>query len=115
MTNIAAERAQGPARAAPSRTGQALVAGFYVNWDETSKTSLRHNIDHLTHLIPEWLQLKPNGAEFEADVDGEVKQLAAAHGVPSSRSSTTTTTAGTPKPSMSWCATGASRISSSPA
>ena len=82
MTSIEVEHTRGPVRATPGRTGGAVVAGFYVNWDETSKTSLRQNIDHLTHLIPEWLQLKPSGAEFAADVDAEVEQLATEHGLP---------------------------------
>ncbi|NYE08432.1 cellulose synthase/poly-beta-1,6-N-acetylglucosamine synthase-like glycosyltransferase/spore germination protein YaaH/peptidoglycan/xylan/chitin deacetylase (PgdA/CDA1 family) [Bacillus niacini] len=33
------------------------VYGFYVNWDENSKTSFKTNSDSITTLVPEWLQL----------------------------------------------------------
>ena len=33
------------------------VYGFYVNWDENSKTSFKKNSDSITTLVPEWLQL----------------------------------------------------------
>ncbi|MDR7002096.1 polysaccharide deacetylase family protein [Neobacillus niacini] len=36
------------------------VYGYYVNWDENSKTSFKKNIDSITTLIPEWLQLTPD-------------------------------------------------------
>ncbi|WML50049.1 polysaccharide deacetylase family protein [Neobacillus sp. PS3-34] len=36
------------------------VYGFYVNWDENSKTSFKKNIDSITTLVPEWLQLTPS-------------------------------------------------------
>lgn len=35
------------------------VYGFYVNWDENSKVSFKQNIESITTLIPEWLQLTP--------------------------------------------------------
>lgn len=41
-----------------------VVAGFYVNWDETSAPSLHRNILALTHVIPEWLHLKPAGSDY---------------------------------------------------
>jgi len=41
--------------------GPTVVAGFYVNWEETSKASLRRNIGQLTHFIPEWLHLNRDG------------------------------------------------------
>lgn len=36
---------------------QQEVYGFYVNWDENSKTSFKKNSDSITTLVPEWLQL----------------------------------------------------------
>ncbi|HZO89829.1 MAG TPA: polysaccharide deacetylase family protein [Chthonomonadaceae bacterium] len=41
-----------------------VVAGFYVNWEETSHASAHRNIDFLTHFIPEWLHLKPAGTDY---------------------------------------------------
>lgn len=41
-----------------------VVAGFYVNWEETSRASTHRNIASLTHFIPEWLHLKPHGANY---------------------------------------------------
>src|SRR5947207_14317612 len=35
--------------AAKARADQPIVFGFYVNWDEASKVSLRLNLGHLTH------------------------------------------------------------------
>src|SRR5579871_2642597 len=59
-----------------------VVAGFYVNWDETSRASIHHNIASITHFIPEWLHLKPGGSDYadpsRADlpfVDGREKAL----------------------------------------
>ncbi|MEP6756217.1 MAG: glycosyltransferase [Chthonomonadales bacterium] len=63
-----------------------VVAGFYVNWEETSKASLRRHIDELTHFFPEWLHLTADGRsvfdgrieEDKVDVDPFVRQ----HGIP---------------------------------
>ena len=41
-----------------------IVAGFYVNWEQSSNVSLRNNIKALTHLMPEWLHLKPAGSNY---------------------------------------------------
>ena len=43
--------------AAKVRPGQPLVFGFYVNWDPASEVSLRNNLTHMTHLLPEFLAL----------------------------------------------------------
>ncbi len=41
-----------------------VVAGFYVNWEETSRASMHRNIKNLTHFIPEWLHLKPADSDY---------------------------------------------------
>lgn len=51
---------QGPVQAPPGP----IVAGFYVNWEQTSNASLHRNIKALSHFIPEWLHLKPAGANY---------------------------------------------------
>ncbi len=46
------------------KTGQPVVAGFYVDWEQGAETSLRANIDALTHIVPEWLHLEPAGYNY---------------------------------------------------
>ncbi len=41
-----------------------VVAGFYVNWEETSRASMHRNIKRLTHFIPEWLHIKSADSDF---------------------------------------------------
>lgn len=41
-----------------------VIAGFYVNWEQTSNASLHRNIAAITHLIPEWLHLKAAGTDY---------------------------------------------------
>jgi cellulose synthase/poly-beta-1,6-N-acetylglucosamine synthase-like glycosyltransferase/peptidoglycan/xylan/chitin deacetylase (PgdA/CDA1 family)/spore germination protein YaaH len=54
------------------------IYGFYVNWDENSKTSFTKNIHSITNLIPEWLQLTP-GLNFKASTDPSITKMAKAH------------------------------------
>lgn len=34
-----------------------LSIGFYVNWDDSSMASLRHNLNELDWVVPEWIRL----------------------------------------------------------
>lgn len=43
------------------------VIGFYVNWDDTSFTSLKNNISTLDELIPEWLHLQDANGNIAVD------------------------------------------------
>ncbi|CCW34157.1 glycosyl transferase [Chthonomonas calidirosea] len=72
--------------------GGPVVAGFYVDWEHTSIVSAEQHIDNLTHLIPEWLHLKPSGFDYadpsqvpfvdaRPKSDGALIQLARAHHV----------------------------------
>ncbi|MGC8832428.1 MAG: polysaccharide deacetylase family protein, partial [Armatimonadota bacterium] len=56
---IAAERARLPQVRPPDRGG--IVAAFYAPWQETGINSLRANAGRLTHVMPEWLHLSPQG------------------------------------------------------
>ena len=56
------------------------VYGFYVNWDENSKVSLKRNIQSISVLIPEWLQLQSNFT-FKSNEDKSVIALTQAHNV----------------------------------
>lgn len=53
-----------PVQTASDSNGRPLAIGFFVNWDDTSFTSLKHNADRLDVLVPEWLHL--------ADADGTI-------------------------------------------
>jgi len=43
------------------------VIGFYVNWDDTSFTSLKQNAANLNELIPEWLHLADGSGNVVVD------------------------------------------------
>jgi peptidoglycan-N-acetylglucosamine deacetylase len=58
--------------------GKQEVYGFYVNWDANSQNSFRKNINSITTLIPEWLQLTPN-LSFKTSTDSTITKLAEAH------------------------------------
>jgi peptidoglycan-N-acetylglucosamine deacetylase len=60
---LASEHA-GPLTAAPLPRGTELFA-FFVNWDDTSFTSLKQQIGHIDVLVPEWLHL--------ADANGNIR------------------------------------------
>ena len=59
-------RRQDAERRAHMHTGpqDPVIAGFYVNWEQTSNASLHRNITAITHLIPEWLHLKAPGTDY---------------------------------------------------
>ncbi|MEH7419373.1 polysaccharide deacetylase family protein [Neobacillus drentensis] len=54
------------------------VYGFYVNWDENSKTSFKKNIGSITTLVPEWLQLNKD-LTFKSSNDSSIIAEAKAH------------------------------------
>lgn len=37
--------------------GRPLSIGFYVNWDDSSYTSLKQNLNELDWIVPEWIRL----------------------------------------------------------
>jgi spore germination protein YaaH len=54
-----------------------VVFGYYVNWDRASIVSLRLNLQHLTHLVPEWLVLANGKGDLSDESDPTVIQIAA--------------------------------------
>jgi poly-beta-1,6 N-acetyl-D-glucosamine synthase len=57
------ERAKkAPAAAA---VGNNIVAAFYATWQETGLHSLRANAGRITHLMPVWLAITPDGAGID--------------------------------------------------
>jgi peptidoglycan-N-acetylglucosamine deacetylase len=65
-----------PKPAAAGGDGKPLVWGFYVNWDPGSMVSLRLNLTHLTHLIPEWLVLQNAKGDIDDQTDATVVTIA---------------------------------------
>lgn len=66
-----------PKTAARVGESKPIVFGYYVNWDEASKTSLRLNLAHLTHLVPEWLRLRNGNGDLDDESDQSVIDIAA--------------------------------------
>ncbi|WP_440446383.1 polysaccharide deacetylase family protein [Neobacillus bataviensis] len=56
------------------------VYGFYVNWDENSKTSFKKNSKSITTLVPEWLQLTPS-LTLKTSTDSSIVSEAKAHNI----------------------------------
>jgi poly-beta-1,6 N-acetyl-D-glucosamine synthase len=78
------------AKAAPHRPlTDPVVAGFYAPWQRTALSSLRANADRMTHVMPGWLHLAPDGESIDTtDWDPrltpanlEVVRIARAHGL----------------------------------
>ncbi len=56
------------------------VYGFYVNWDDNSKASFRKNIDSITTIVPEWLQLTPE-LTLKNSTDHSIVEEAKSHNI----------------------------------
>lgn len=65
-----------PKPAATEGGNKPFVWGFYVNWDPGSMVSLRLNLTHLTHLIPEWLVLQNGNGDIDDQTDPTVVTIA---------------------------------------
>src|SRR5437762_2636431 len=51
--------------AQPPIHGDAIVAAFYAPWQETGLNSLHEYANHMTHLLPSWVHLLPNGKSLD--------------------------------------------------
>ncbi|HUJ25693.1 MAG TPA: glycosyl hydrolase family 18 protein, partial [Myxococcales bacterium] len=63
-------------RRKPADATEPVLAGFAVNWDDQSLVSLQQHADQLTHAMPEWIRLGPDGT-FLVEEDPRVVQAAA--------------------------------------
>jgi cellulose synthase/poly-beta-1,6-N-acetylglucosamine synthase-like glycosyltransferase/peptidoglycan/xylan/chitin deacetylase (PgdA/CDA1 family)/spore germination protein YaaH len=62
------------ARKAPRDPAKQLSIGFFVNWDDSSMSSLKQNLDSLDMVISEWLHLADeNGTVSEDDPDRQAQ------------------------------------------
>ncbi len=59
-------------RPVPAPAHRTELTGFFVNWDDTSFTSLKENIRSLDRLMPEWLHL--TDATGTIDLDQPARQ-----------------------------------------
>src|SRR5205823_2728808 len=60
----------------PGDAREPVLAGFAVNWDPQSLVSLQAHADQLTHAMPEWIRIGPDGS-FLVEEDARVAQAAA--------------------------------------
>src|SRR5438132_3002523 len=63
-------------RRKPADAREPVLAGFAVNWDPQSLVSLQAHADQLTHAMPEWIRIGPDGS-FLVEEDARVAQAAA--------------------------------------
>src|SRR6185369_6645240 len=57
-------------------SGRPIAVGFYVNWDFSSYTSLKQNIDQLDWVVPEWIRLSGEDQDpLVLDIDGKALDL----------------------------------------
>lgn len=61
-----------PAGKTPSVVSQSELIGFFVNWDDTSFTSLKENISRIDKLVPEWIHLE--GGDGSIILDDPARQ-----------------------------------------
>ncbi len=72
---LESQRRQRPAvvrSANPPGSGRPITIGFFVNWDDSSMTSLRENLASIDVLVPEWLHL--SGADGTVTLDDRDRQ-----------------------------------------
>jgi peptidoglycan-N-acetylglucosamine deacetylase len=52
-----------------------LAVGFYVNWDDTSRASLKRNLARLDWVVPEWVRLQDGDYPLAPDIDPRALDL----------------------------------------
>jgi len=56
--------------------GRSFAVGFYVNWDYSSFTSLKENMDKLDWMVPEWIRISGEEANpLVLDIDDKAMSL----------------------------------------
>ena len=59
-----------------ANNGKPLAVGFYVNWDDSSYSSLKENINSLNWVVPEWIRLSDDPANpLVLDIDQKAIDL----------------------------------------
>ena len=57
----------------PKPPGDPIIAGFYVNWDDNSTTSLRSHADDLDWVVCEWAFVATGGDSLRMKIDRRVQ------------------------------------------
>lgn len=61
------------------QTGKIPLYAFFVNWDDTSSTSLEQHIEAIDVLVPEWLHLGVEGKLEIVSKKERLEQIGRAH------------------------------------
>jgi cellulose synthase/poly-beta-1,6-N-acetylglucosamine synthase-like glycosyltransferase/peptidoglycan/xylan/chitin deacetylase (PgdA/CDA1 family)/spore germination protein YaaH len=72
----AARRRPPPRRSAAPAAAPRLIA-FYVNWDDTSYSSLKENLSRIDELVPEWLHLADGSGAIAVDDPAKTSRVLA--------------------------------------
>jgi len=72
-----ATRSRPPRHVPAPHPGPTELIGFYVNWDDTSFTSLKENLGRIDKLVPEWLHLASADGTIVPDEPAKQKQALA--------------------------------------
>ena len=72
-----------PRTPAPAGPARPLAVGFYVSWDETSRSSLKAHVDQLDVVSPQWVGLTADG-KLDVTRDPEARAIIAAAKAPPS-------------------------------
>ena len=65
------------AHARATGSARPLTVGFYVSWDESSRTSLARNIEHLDVVAPQWISLSNTNGDVELTADPRAEAVIA--------------------------------------
>lgn len=70
----------GKTNANTAAVSRPLAVGFYVDWDDSSFSSLSANVQNLDWVIPEWLHLTPGASKVQGSVNQQVLDLCRSKG-----------------------------------
>ena len=59
----------------PGPTREQLSIGFFVNWDDSSMSSLQHNLDAMDIVVAEWLHLADDNGSLREDDPSKQAQV----------------------------------------
>lgn len=66
---------QHPTKAISAKAGRPISMGFYVSWDERSRESLRHHVEQLDIVAPQWVQLARQPGQIVVTNDPQARAL----------------------------------------
>src|SRR5262249_11531308 len=65
---MATPPANSPLPAPASFNSKQLAIGFFIDWDESSYSSLERNLDSLDWVLPQWVSLVPNSKPGDSPI-----------------------------------------------